>query len=88
MKGPLKRSFPSENDVDFLDFHKANGHASLQVLKKKADKLGLRIMNVDECRTCTEHAFMLEFVNARKPDTRSLSILEIFHFHVSLVSIQ
>ena len=80
---PPKRSFPDDNDVVFLDFHKANGHASLQVLKKKADKLGLRIVDVNECKTCTEHAFVLEFVNGRKPETRSLSTLEIFHFHVS-----
>lgn len=80
---PLKRPFPGDKEVGFLEYHKANGHASLQVLKKRADKLGQRILNVDECTTCTAHAFLLDFLNGRKPETTSHSILEIFHFHVS-----
>ena len=82
----LDGKFKKQEKVEFIEYHKANGHAAFEVLKRKANTQNLEIINVIECKTCSSHQFMIDFINgpnSKKPVTLSESILDTFHFHVS-----
>lgn len=42
--------------MDFIEYHKSNGHSNLEILSIKARRDNLELENIRECETCTKHA--------------------------------
>lgn len=80
----LKRKHESNEKTDFLEFHKANGHPSLEVLKKQAERCKIELTDEVECQNCTSHQLMIKCLNGLKePELESRDILDVVYTYVS-----
>jgi len=78
-----RRDKSQPEKVDFLEYHKANAHSSLEILKLKAKKENFEIENVRECNVCTNHSVMAKFLESPQPKGTATKIGEKIHCFLS-----
>ena len=57
--------FNTGEKIDFLEYHKSNGHCDNEVLEKQAQKQKIEIINRTDCENCLNHKMMINCLKGK-----------------------